>query len=86
MTSSHSYSQSQQFCCYTPDVVKVCLEVDTGTAAVLFEVHHAGLPLLHGLPVAQGHITLTGLISQEVEHFWRTLTGLQQHSFPSISY
>lgn len=80
------FIQSQQFCCFTPDIIKVCLQIDTGTAAVLFEVHHAGLPLLHGLPVTQGYITLTGLISQKVQHLWRTLTGLQQHSFSSLSY
>lgn len=81
-TGLHSHSHHT----HTPDVVEVGLEVDIGAiVAVLLQGVHAGLPLLHRSPVAQGHVALARLVSQEVHHLRGTLARLQQHSLPAIS-
>ena len=71
-----------------PYVVEVCLQVHARcgrVTRVLLEGVHAGLPLLHRGPIAEGHIALACLIGKEVEHLGGTLVGLEENRLPAVT-
>lgn len=68
------------------DVVKICLQSDVDwISRILFERVDAGLPLFHRVPVTESHVTLSGFVSQKVQHFRGAVTGLQQQCFLAVT-